>query len=120
MAEPAPRRVPTATTDPVSPGDPKLQAVLAIIWKHGLFPSLVAFAFAYLLYSLAVSFTNKLEAIDVNLDSLDRKIEAHQAAMDRMTLERATVDRAQSSRLKGICYGVTDENSRARALCDVD
>jgi hypothetical protein len=85
--------------------------VLAVIWKHGLFPSLVAFAFAYLLYSLAGAFSRQLEAIEL-------KIDAHQKAMDASDAARTMVDRQQNQRLKGICYGVTEDGSRARAFCD--
>ena len=94
-----------------SPSDPRLAAALAVIWKHGLFPSLVAVAFAYLLYSLAGTFTRQLEAVD-------RRLDAHQSSMEQSDAARALSLSQQNLRLKGICYGVTKEGSPARAFCD--
>jgi hypothetical protein len=84
-----------------------------MIWRHGLFPTIVAGAFLYLLYSMANVYSMKLDALGLKLD-------AHQAAMDRAEADRAITNRAQAQRLKGICYGVTEDGSRARALCDVE
>lgn len=117
MAEPAPRRVPTATV-PSSPGDPRLAAALAIIWKHGLFPTIVAAAFIYLLWSLASGFARQVEANGRHLEALEQKVDQHQHAMERSDAATAAAIQRQSNRLRGICYGVTEDGSRARAFCD--
>lgn len=108
MAEPAP-------TPPVRPSslptDPRLGAALAILWRHGLFPTVVAAAFLFLLYSLATGYSRELEA-------LGRKVDAHQRAMEQSDAATAAAIQRQSNRLKGICYGVTEDGSRARAFCD--
>jgi hypothetical protein len=103
---------------PSSPADLRVAALLSLVWRYGLFPTIVAGAFLYLLYSLATGFSRAIEAID-------RKVDAHQAAMDKATAAAAAADAStasaierQGQRLKGICYGVTEEGSRARAFCD--
>jgi hypothetical protein len=101
-----------------SPADPRLAAVLALVWKFGLYPVAVLAACAYLLVQFADSDKALLAQLQASLNHLSAKLEAHQAAMDRVEAERAASARQQSQRLKGICYGVTEEGSRARAFCD--
>jgi hypothetical protein len=102
---------PASSWGPSSPSDPRVAALLGLIWRHGLFPTIVAGAFLFLLWSLAGNFTRSLEA-------LERKVDVHQAAMEAADAATAAAIARQGQRLKGICYGVTEEGSRARAFCD--
>ena len=121
MAAPDPEPTPTST-GLLSPADPRLAAVLAVVWRHGLFPSLVAFAFAFLLYTVAMSYTRQLEAVERKIHehqvAVERRFDAHQASMIDGDHARALTLKQQNLRLKGICYGVTEEGSSARSFCD--
>jgi hypothetical protein len=96
-----------------SPADPRLAAVLALVWRFGLYPVALVALSAFLLWRLT-----GLDKVQAALEHLSAKLDAHQAAMDRTELARAAAADQQSRRLRGICYGVTDEGSRARAFCD--
>ena len=122
MAAPAPEPPTPTSTGLSTPADPRLAAVLAVVWRHGLFPSLVAGAFAYLLYTVASSYTRQLEAVERKVDAYQvlvaQKFDAHQASMVEGDHARALTLKQQNLRLKGICYGVTEEGSSARSFCD--
>jgi hypothetical protein len=100
-----------------SPADPKVAAVLALVWKFGLYPVALLLICGYLLVRVVAS-SDGVEQLESSIHDLSAKLEAHQAAMDRAELARAAAALQQSRRLKGICYGVTEEGSRARAFCD--
>lgn len=72
----------------------------------------------YLAVLLAGKFDDRLAAAEVELRTVSHKLDAHNKAMEGAEAVRQAEQRIEALKLKGICYGVTEEGSQARSFCE--
>lgn len=111
----------TPTTGPLSPSDPSVtRAVLWGVNKYGLYPVAMVGLLMVVTWRLFWVVDARAASVDQRLEALSVTLAQHQAAMDRLEVERRAHDRAVLTLLRGICLANTDPNSQARAFCDAD
>jgi hypothetical protein len=108
-------------TGPDSPADPRVAAaVLAMVWKYGLYPVAIVSLLGLFAWRLLGVVDARAVTVDQRLEHLQVTLAAHQAAMEQAGADRRANDRAVLTLLRGICLASTDTGSQARAFCDAD